>query len=181
MDLRLATEADARGIAVVQVATWQATYRGIVPDAYLDALDPAERAHGWKTALAASRDQADRGVVVAVDGTAIVGFLAFGPAREREALGLDTETGEFQALYVLPGYQGRGLGRRLVAAAAERLTCAGYASGLVFVLRDNPSRGFYERLGGRLTHRRFVTVGGAELEEWGYTWPDLRPLWDRSA
>ena len=37
--IRAATSGDAPGIARVQVLTWQQTYRGILPDAFLDALD----------------------------------------------------------------------------------------------------------------------------------------------
>jgi hypothetical protein len=45
--IRRAEPRDAAGIAHVHVASWRTTYRGIVPDSYLDALDEPERAeHG---------------------------------------------------------------------------------------------------------------------------------------
>ena len=34
---------------------------------------------------------------------------------------------------------------------------------LVWVLRDNPSRGFYEELGGRYLREQVLTIGGADL------------------
>src|SRR5687767_3602644 len=43
MKIRPALPSDARAIADVHVRTWQSTYRGIVPDAYLDALSVDER------------------------------------------------------------------------------------------------------------------------------------------
>jgi hypothetical protein len=43
LDIRRASQSDARAIAEVHVASWRETYRGIVPDAFLDALSVAER------------------------------------------------------------------------------------------------------------------------------------------
>jgi hypothetical protein len=41
------------------------------------------------------------------------------------------------------------------------------------VLRDNPSRFFYERLGARQVSRRPLAVGGAAIEAIAYGWDDL--------
>ena len=46
--IRPAIPADARPIAEVHVRTWQEAYRGIVPDAVLDALDVDDRERRWK-------------------------------------------------------------------------------------------------------------------------------------
>jgi hypothetical protein len=35
MNMRRTTAADSSGVARVRVQTWQAAYRGVVPDAYL--------------------------------------------------------------------------------------------------------------------------------------------------
>jgi RimJ/RimL family protein N-acetyltransferase len=42
-EVRRATTADAEEIARVNVASWRAAYRGLVPDAVLDRMDPAGR------------------------------------------------------------------------------------------------------------------------------------------
>jgi len=41
------------------------------------------------------------------------------------------------------------------------------------VLRDNPGRFFYQRLGGRDVQHRIFAVGGKRIEAAGYAWPDL--------
>ncbi len=46
--LRNARPDDVGAIAVVHVRSWQATYAGHFPDDFLDALDPAQRAEGWR-------------------------------------------------------------------------------------------------------------------------------------
>ena len=42
--LRDAQPFDADAVARVHVQTWQVAYRGLLPDAYLDALRPEDRA-----------------------------------------------------------------------------------------------------------------------------------------
>ena len=46
--IRPATSGDAPGIARVQVLTWQQTYRGILPDPFLDGLDVERSAESWR-------------------------------------------------------------------------------------------------------------------------------------
>ena len=50
--IRAARVADAAQIAVVHVRSWQGAYRGLLPQAYLDRLDPAHRVGRWERALA---------------------------------------------------------------------------------------------------------------------------------
>lgn len=62
--IRAARVADAAQIAVVHVRSWQGAYRGLLPQAYLDGLDPAERVGRWERSLAevgAGRAEADAG------------------------------------------------------------------------------------------------------------------------
>jgi hypothetical protein len=68
------------------------------------------------------------------------------------------------------------LGRQLVRALAADLREAGHTSMLVWVLAENPSRHFYEALGGQLVERRATEIGGASLDELGYGWADIMSL-----
>lgn len=47
---------------------------------------------------------------------------------------------------------------------------------LLWVLEDNPSRGFYEALGGVRIKQETITIGGTELVEVAYGWSGLSPL-----
>jgi hypothetical protein len=55
----------------------------------------------------------------------------------------------------------------------ERLVAQGCTSAIIWVLRDNPGRYFYRRLGGREVRHKTFVVGGKQIEAAGYAWSDL--------
>ena len=163
--IRSASARDAGDIAKLDVETWRAAYAGVLSTPYLVGLSERRREAGWRGVIL----HEPRDVRVAVDASgAILGFGSCGPSRgERDF------TGEVFTLYVAPDWQNRGIGRRLLMALFRRLVAAGRGSAIVWVLRDNPSRFFYERLGGRRAARKSLNVGGAWIEALAYGWPDL--------
>src|SRR2546422_400592 len=107
LHIRLADDNDAAGIAAVHVASWEAAYRGLMPDHVLDALDVNERTQQWRRRLR----HADRPTFVGDAGGAVRGFCNLHPAGEGEM--------EIKALYVHPDAWRQGLGRRLCERAIE--------------------------------------------------------------
>jgi L-amino acid N-acyltransferase YncA len=172
--LRPATAADAPGVARVYVRSWRATYRGLVPTATLDRMSEASEAPYWRRSLARS---GQRAVVATGRGEGVVGFLTAGADRS----GGDRFTAEIYTLYLLPGLTRRGLGRGLMAAAAEQLLADGYRALRVWALRDNPSRGFYAALGGAPAGAKTVLVDNAPLAVVCYEWTSLESLEERAA
>jgi GNAT superfamily N-acetyltransferase len=171
MEIALATVADATGIARVHVDGWKHTYRGIVPDDYLDGLSCGARERFWADAIASEAADTCAYVARGADG-AIIGFASGGRARAGE-LGF---AGELYAIYLDPAHARRGLGRRLVSAVASWLLQHDIGSMLVWVLEDNPARSFYEALGGRAIATQVQRIGGKELVEVAYGWDDIRGL-----
>ena len=47
---------------------------------------------------------------------------------------------------------------------------------LLWVLVENPSRGFYEQLGGKQLEEKQITIDGERLTEVAYGWADLHDL-----
>ena len=127
------TDEETRGKAFVHWRCWQEDYRGLVSDAYREALTLAEcerRAFRWRD-----------GLLVAKDGERVVGFVGYGD-RGEEAPGL----GEVFAMYVLAEYRGTGVAQRLMEAALDALRA--YPRVVLWVLRDNPRAiRFYEKCG----------------------------------
>lgn len=143
--IRPATVSDAAQIGLVHVRSWRAAYRGLVPQDYLDHLDPAARATWWHRHLQQAGG-ARAGVLVAAAGDGMEGFASYGPSRDEDAE--RTCVGEISTLYVLAQAWGQGLGRRLMAGAVERLTFAGYTQASLWVLDTNArARRFYAAAG----------------------------------
>jgi L-amino acid N-acyltransferase YncA len=108
LQIREAVLADAEAIATVHVRSWQAAYRGQLPDEYLDGLTVEDRLSQHRWALEHPRP--DWRVWVASDGRRVVGFAVSGPSEDADA---DPGTAEVYAIYLEPGSYGRGVGRRL--------------------------------------------------------------------
>jgi ribosomal protein S18 acetylase RimI-like enzyme len=139
--LRPAADGDARAIAKIHVAGWQAGYRDLIDGAYLDAMSVDARYEIWQRILAGGTGR----VLLAEEGACAQGFIAFGPANDRE---LPQHTGEIYALYVDPVGWGRGTGGRLLCEASAELARAGRRSAVLWVFDANVrARQFYERYG----------------------------------
>jgi GNAT superfamily N-acetyltransferase len=180
--IRRASPADATQIAEVHVASWQSTYPGIVSQSYIDNLDPQQFASGWMERLLLTETL----VLVAATAEGVCAFVSGGrlreplpsraPASNGEVWSGEIGDGEIYAIYVLQHAHRRGIGRALMRGMAQSLLDAGYRRAAVWVLEENPSRRFYERLGGRAVAKQTITIGGDELIEVAYAWHTLDDL-----
>lgn len=164
ISIRTARLDDAGPIARLDVETWQATYAGILGTPYLAGLMPGRREAGWANLL--RRDAAS--VKVAVNAGDVVGFGSCGASRAEPDF-----TGEVFTLYVAPDWQNQGIGRSLLLAMFGRLIAQGHRSAVIWVLSENPSRFFYQRLGGKEIRRKLLPFNGSQIAASGYGWPDL--------
>lgn len=139
--IRKASERDADRIARIHVRTWQAAYRGLIPDDYLDGLDPVKRAVSWKGLIGAPNVL----VLVAVRGSRVVGFCSLVPSRDAAA---PPEIAELSSLYVDPREWRRGAGSSLMTAALDHAGSHGFKVVTLWVLSSNArARCFYEMAG----------------------------------
>lgn len=178
--IRRARPADAAAIAVVHVAAWRSAYPGILPDEYLTHLSVVRQAAHYDQAI-----REEGGVYVAAAwggdvpiGSAprVIGFTTGGPSRTPSIA-----EGEIETLYVLDDWRERGLGRRLMRAAAAHLQALGCRSAFLWVLSENPSRWFYSRLGGRPVAQATVQVGGRAVKQTAFLWDPIERLLQTSA
>jgi RimJ/RimL family protein N-acetyltransferase len=159
--VRPATAADAAAIAAIHVASWQAAYRGLLPDAVLAGQSPAAREAQWRTAF----ERGTPDVAVAVADERIVGWIAFAASRDADA---GADTGEVWALYVAPEHWRHGAGRALLAAANAQFAAAGHARATLWVLAGNArALAFYEAAGYAVAPgaERSVAFGGIDFAE----------------
>ncbi len=137
--LRPCTVADAEAVERLRVSGWKAAYCGLVPDSFLDGM-PADA--GRRRQLMASR-----GVqvteTVAVSAADVVGWIVAGPGRDADRT--YPWQGEIYGCYVLPGWWGNGIGRRLLDHTASALEEGGRVDLSLWVLEGNVrARRFYE-------------------------------------
>lgn len=120
--------------------------RGILTDAFLDGPIDDDRLHVWKQRFSASSAK-PMFVLVAESNHQLIGFICVFPAAD-EAFGSFVDN-----LHVMPAFTGKGIGRRLLSAAAERLLGDGYRCGVFLWVLDKNERAcrFYEQAHGAHT------------------------------
>jgi len=169
--IRAATPDDAEAIARVRIDCWRTTYRGLIPDAYLDAMRLEESTALWHRVLTAAPNTTS--VFVADADGDVVGFAA-GNLLAEPRHGLNAE---LSAVYLRRDHQREGTGRRLVCAVALAERAHGAAGLIVWVIAGNQgARAFYERLGGTLLVEQPFEWDGMPLVEAGYGFQDLDAL-----
>ncbi len=170
MNVRAARLEDAHGIARVHIDSWRTTYPGIVPDSILVRLNYGDRERWWHNIL--SNPEHAVAVFVALDDAGKVVGFASGGIPQKPVADYDCE---LYTLYLYAELQGRGLGRKLLHQVTRTLADRGYRSMVVWVLADNPSRGFYEHLGGTYVMEKEIKIGDDNpLQEIAYGWPDMQ-------
>jgi GntR family transcriptional regulator len=147
--LRLATPADAAGLARVFVSAWRAGYVGIVAPAVLSALDEEDIAD-WLGTLTASS-----GPTTWLAESATGEIQAFSRHGEDP---VDSRRGHIYSLYVAPAAAGRGLAKALLEHDLGLLADRGLSTVTLWVFEENrAARNLYATFG-------FVPDGGRRVE-----------------
>ncbi|MHC6226310.1 GNAT family N-acetyltransferase [Pseudomonas sp. X10] len=164
MDVQImpASPEDLPDIATVTVRAWQATFSGLLPDAFLADLNVEEQLQRHQKLYSSPS------VIYYVAKAAgeVVGFASGGPNR---STAFDAAN-ELYALYLLPHWQQRGVGWQLFRAVAMQLQAPGRQGLLALVLSNNPHRYFYSRCGGLKQLAEPIELGGLSWPLEGYRW-----------
>lgn len=138
--VRTARAGDALGMAAVHVQSWQETYRGLVPDAVLDATDFVRRREQWWTKAIAEGAEGTRSIAVAELDGRIIGIASAGDPRDDDA----SWPIELFVLYVSAEFHGTGTAARLL----DRVLAD--SSAALWVADPNPrAQAFYRKHGFR--------------------------------
>jgi GNAT superfamily N-acetyltransferase len=132
--IRVAVSDDAEAIAEIHVQSWQQAYRNLLPQGFLDALDPARRATSWQESIATQNPPATAALVIA-DAQTTLGFAHVCATRDDDELG--NPVGELTSIYLRPDAWGKGLGRQLMNGALDLLRDAGNTAATLWVLQGN--------------------------------------------
>ena len=164
--VRRARPGDAAAIGAVHVATWRNAYAGVLPGriprrpfrrcATRSATSRRSPTGATATPCSSPSPRAPTRRPARPDGEGRRGGrlrVRRQGAPPRPVRRIAVGSGEVETLYLLDDYRDRGLGRRLMRAMAAHLAAVGCRSVVLWVLRDNPTRWFYQRLGGRAAAR----------------------------
>lgn len=137
-------------MALVNVRSWQETYRGLMADAVLDAPDfLAARERFWTAALTDERYAANRAAVAERDGE-LVGIAMSGPPLDAGS----SWARQLYVLYVHAADHGTGAGSALVEAVIDPAE-----SVALWVADPNPrAQAFYRKHG-------FVADGTSQVDD----------------
>ena len=165
ISIRRARPSDAIAIGAVHVAAWRSAYPGILPDDFLARLSVPRQAAHYDAAIRAgtagcSSPPPPGSDVPPAAAPRIVGFATAGRARGGEIGGAAWRRARWRRSTCWTTGASAASGGKLMRAAAAHLAETGCRSCFVWVLRDNPSRWFYQRLGGRPVAEAMIQVAG---------------------
>ena len=157
MNIRRMEPCDADEVARLYVKSWQAGYKGLLPQYYLDLLSPDR----WKDKFAGLP-----GSFVLTEGGVIAGHSCARPAADERMPGW----GEVHTLYVLPEYWGKGFGTALLDNSVKWLEQQGFDRIYLWALDTNArARRLYEKYGFTATSDALLCqVGNAEVTDIRY-------------
>ena len=156
---------DIKEIARVHVNSWCEAYDGIIAKTYLESLKYTDKEIMWEQFIPRRAGHGGTLVVKTSNGE-VVGFCDFGPAREHEH-GFDSE---IYAIYLLKKLHGRGLGTELLQKTFQKLKEDGYCSTYLWVLKENPTKEFYQKHEGLYLKSTTVKIGDESHIEDLYYW-----------
>ena len=155
----------AQGLANVHIKTWRHSYKGIIDQDYLDSLNLKQREERW-TNILQTPNRKSQIYVTLNSKDQVIGFYSIGESREKE----HNFTHELMAIYILPEYQGRGLGRFMFEDIKQKLHALNAKSLCVVVLKEGPAVAYYKKMGAQIIQARKDEIGGKQYKEYLMGW-----------
>ncbi|MFI3241868.1 MAG: GNAT family N-acetyltransferase [Alphaproteobacteria bacterium] len=149
IEIRKAKPQDARDIKKVHISAYHKSYRGFLPDEFLDGLKLEE-----EVVLKTAERIKTHDYFIAVDDNKIVAFAVL--------IYPDAKTIEIEAIYAAPEYHGKGIGSKLV----DYICGLSNKTVVAWTLKNGPSIGFYIKNG-------FKQVAGVE-KFWKFNLPIIK-------
>ena len=141
--IRKREQKDCKDIAHVVTVAWNETYKGIVPEWFLEELKNNEDGRA-KMSYEKFNINDNHQLVLEIDNK-VVGFVNFGLSEDNQF----ENCGEIFALYIIKKYKGNGFGRKLVEEAIRELKKLGCDKMIIACLKGNPSNEFYKHIEGK--------------------------------
>ena len=168
LNVREVQDKDIIDIAQISIDVWRTTYKGLIPDSYLNNLSLDKRKRLATDVL--EDNEMNRFMYVLENGSGkVIGFARANIETNQEGENI----GELGAIYILKDYQRRGLGKLLVKNVFKKFLNLKIDRVKVWVLEGNPSIGFYEAMGAVLSNQRLAKLGTVDIIEKEYLWHNI--------
>ena len=162
--MRWARPGDAKALSCIYDESWRGAYQGLIPHIALMRILARRGVSMWRRQIG----RATRSILVIDYDGETVGYAQIGASRSKQY----ARRGEIFELYILPVYQGLGLGGLLFDEARRVLDGRNYCGLLVWALADNELADvFYRRKGGRPASDDIEHFSGHKLRKRAYLWP----------
>lgn len=158
MEVRLANPSDAEAVAKIRVSAYKISYRGYLPDNFLDSLKIDD-----DVIKMTEEYLKDGKMYLAIDNNQPIAY-AHVTDRENNVFSID-------ALYCHPEHQKKGAGRLLVETLCQMKKEQGFKYCSVSTLKDGPSIAFYEKVGLK---KLDAPEGKFSMRNWDFSYPTIK-------
>jgi ribosomal protein S18 acetylase RimI-like enzyme len=136
--------ADAEAIAYLNVNTWKNTYIDLLPRGFVEGKKVTEKnINAWYHTVT-NQNKENIVFIARAENSDILGFVWGGKARDN----IQNIPVELYAIYVSPEYQRKGIGTALFTHFFDYIQELGFKRMYLWVLHNNPSTIFYEKMRG---------------------------------
>jgi GNAT superfamily N-acetyltransferase len=148
--IKEATAADVSSILAIAEQTWWPTYEPLLGKEQVEYMLSTIYA---KDKIAGQLSSKAQTFLLLTENEQPVAFAAYSPREE------DPEIYKLHKLYCLPVTQGKGYGKILINAVADKVTEAGKTTLDLNVNRYNNAKSFYEKMGFEVIYEEDIPIG----------------------
>jgi ribosomal protein S18 acetylase RimI-like enzyme len=161
---------EAEAMAALHVQCWHEAYASFVPQKVVATFEASRIVERWREHIS----NTDRFLIAAFDNNKPIGFINQGRPVEKI---FETMDGHIAAIYILQSHYRQGIGRKLIAMAAQDwLLKDGHSIALGVLAENHRARNFYEALGARFVQLGSFEWAGHALPDCIYVFEDLPAL-----
>ena len=162
--IKIIEKEDLDDYMYVNTYAWRETYKGIIPDEFLDKIknELSQNIKRLKDKFEQTKiDEPDyKRFILYVDDEP-VGIFGICKSREEKY----SSSGELCNIYLLNKIKRQGYGRLLFEKAKDELRNMNYADMIISCIKENPTNEFYKHMGGKLVGTKEKNIGGKDLIE----------------
>jgi GNAT superfamily N-acetyltransferase len=167
--IRKAKPTDAPAMARINVATWRDSYGKFLPRQLMMELSCSQKQAEIENFFARWEENQAVALVAENKNGEMMAFIMAGKNHRQDLRYM----GEIYNLHVTPAFQSQGIGRYLVYRASQVFRQRNWHTMMVWALAENPSRRFYEKLGGRVIAQNVNEYRGFTAPVIAYGWNEL--------